>query len=363
MDARIPSRRSGPAATAGLASAGRRRLALAAAATLGGCLATWPHTGSARAEPARLLESRPLMGTRVDIAAQAADVSLLQPALDAAFARMARLTAMMSHYEPTSSIAALNFAAGLQPVPVPPELMRVLEMARVVSQRSDGAFDVTVGSVGRWHFDARDPRMPTPAYISSHLAAVDYRKLILNPAGGTACLGQRGMRVDPGGIAKLYILAAGIDALRELGLETALVNGGGDVVAMCGASARPWRVGIRDPRRPDRLLGALDVRRGFVASSGDYERWFVRDGRRYHHVLDPKTGYPALGAHGVTLVGDDLESVNGFGAAAMVLDAGAGPDLIRRSRVEALIAGRDDSLWITPALRQRLSRETAGSRS
>jgi thiamine biosynthesis lipoprotein len=196
--------------------------------------------------------------------------------------------------------------------------------------------------------------MPTPAYISSHLPVVGYRHLVLDARAGTAYLARRGMRIDPGGIAKLYILSAGLDALRAQGLDTALINGGGDVVAMTGRATRPWRVGIRDARRPDRLLGAIDVRRGFVASSGDYERFFVRDGRRYHHVLDPKTGYPAQGPHGVTLVGDDLESVNGIGAAAMVLDAAAGPELIRRSGVEALIASRDSSLWMTAGLRERM---------
>jgi FAD:protein FMN transferase len=335
------------------AGAGRRRFALATA--LGGCIAAWPLAGLARSEPGRLRESRALMGTRVDIAAQSADALLLRPAFDAAYARMAQLTAVMSHYAPTSSVSAIGLAAGLQPVPVPRELMQVLQMARAVSQRSGGAFDITIGSVGRWHFGSQDPQMPSPAYISSHLPVVDYRNLVLDTRAGTAQLTRRGMRIDPGGIAKLYILAAGIETLREHGLETALVNGGGDVVAMSGAGARPWRIGIRDPRQPEKLLGAIDVRRGFVASSGDYERFFMRDGRRYHHVLDPKTGYPAQGPHGVTLVGDELESVNGLGAAAMVLDTTAGRELIRGTRgVEGLIAGRDDSLWITPALRERL---------
>jgi thiamine biosynthesis lipoprotein len=161
------------------------------------------------------------------------------------------------------------------------------------------------------------------------------------------------MRLDLGGIAKLFILQEGMDILRRQGLNTALINGGGDVVAMSAAHARPWRVGVRDPRRPAQLLGVLDVQRGFVASSGDYERCFERDGRRYHHVLDPKTGYPALGPHGVTLVGEALEGVNGVGAAAMVLGRDA-PPLIRHAGVQALIAHRDGELWMTPGMRARL---------
>ena len=119
--------------------------------------------------------------------------------------------------------------------------------------------------------------------------------------------------------------------------------------------ASPWRVGIRDPRAPQRLLAALDVRDGFVASSGDYERFVVRAGRRYHHVIDPRTGDPTQGPHGVTLVGRELEAVNGLGAAAMVLGLEHGRDLVRRTEgVEGLIAGGAGELWVTPSLRQRL---------
>lgn len=334
------------------ADPGRRRLALGAAA--GACLAAWPLARSSAQEPVRLRESRPMMGTRVDIAAQSADAPLLRAAVDAAFARMAQLAAVMSHYEPTSRVSAINLAAGLQPVSVPPELMQVLEMAHTVSRQSQGAFDITIGSVGRWHFDASHPRMPAPAHISDHLPDVDYLKLVLDKSSGTAYLARRGMRIDLGGIAKLYILDAGLNTLRQQGVENALINGGGDVLASSTAGTRPWRVGIRDPRRPERLLAAIDIRRGFVASSGDYERFFVRDGRRYHHVLDPKTGYPTQGPHGVTLVGDTLDNVNGMGTAAMVLEAAAARELIRRSGAQALVAGRDGSLWVTPSLRERL---------
>lgn len=331
----------------------RRRLALAAG--LGAALAAWPAAARVRGEPVRRRASRPMMGTRVDVAVQGDDPRQLDAAIAAAYGRMGALVAMMSHYEPASRIAAINLAAGVQPVTIEPELMDVLLMARRMSQRSGGAFDVTIGSVGRWHFDARDPRMPEPGYIAAHLRDVDWRQLVLDQAAGTAYLQRRGMRIDPGGIAKLPILAAGLQVLKDHGIEQALVNGGGDVVAASGAAQRPWRVGIRDPRRPDRLLGALDVRDGFVASSGDYERFFVRDGRRYHHLLDPKTGYPARGPRGVTLVGSDLASVNGLGAAAMVLGTAGGRELIRATPgVQALVAGSDGGLWIMPGLRERL---------
>lgn len=329
----------------------RRRLLVGSA--LGACIAAWPVVASERTDTVRLRESRVMMGTRVEIAVQGPHAEPLKTAQLAAFNRMTALEAVMSHYSATSRVAAINLMSGIAPVAIEPELMQVLAMARQVSRRSDGAFDVTIGSVGRWHFDAQDPRMPAPGYIATHLRDVDWRNLVLDERAGTAYLTRRGMRIDLGGIAKLYILQAGLDVLREHGVKHALINGGGDVIAMSEASARPWRVGIRDPRQPERLLTTLDVREGFVASSGDYERFFERDGRRYHHVLDPQTGYPAQGPRGVTLVGRDLSSVNGIGAAAMVLGARHSRELVLDTPgLEALIAARDGDLWMTGGMRR-----------
>lgn len=332
---------------------GRRRLM--AAAALGACVTAWPVGAAAGRTSVRLRESQALMGTRVDISVEGNDGQALKVAVAAAFERMAALESVMSHYSPTSRVAAINLMGGVAPVAIEPELMRVLVMARQLSRRTEGAFDVTVGSVGRWHFDPRDPQMPAPGYIAAHLRDVDWRNLVLDEHAGTAYLTRRGMRLDLGGIAKLYILQAGLDVLRGNGVSQALINGGGDVVATTSDHGRPWRVGIRDPRQPERLLGSIELRQGFVASSGDYERFFERGGRRYHHVIDPRTGYPTQGPHGVTLVGRDLQGVNGVGAAAMVLPARLGRELVQDAQgVQALIAARDGDLWMTDGMRRAM---------
>ncbi|GAB3767029.1 FAD:protein FMN transferase [Ramlibacter monticola] len=328
----------------------RRRLLLA-----GACLAAWPLAASAARAPQRVRDSRALMGTRLDVAAQGPDAEALQRAIDAAFARMTALSALMSHYAPASQVSAIGLAAGLQPVEVAPELMQVLHMARDVARRTDGAFDPTVGALGLWHFDAPQSSIPTASEIRRRISSVDWRHLVLDERRQTAYLTERGMRLDLGGIAKLSILQSGLDTLQAHGVGTALVNGGGDVVACSQRGDAPWRVGIRDPRAPQRLLATLEVRSGFVASSGDYERFFVQDGRRWHHVLDPRTGRPTEGVRGITLVADSLEAVNGLGTAGMVLGARAGRELLRRGEgVEALIASADGGLWMTDRLRARL---------
>lgn len=304
---------------------------------------------------ARVDEARPLMGTVVEIVAEGEEESALRGAVGAAYREMMRLIDMMSHYDPNSFVSAINQAAGVRPVPVPPELMAVLTMARRVSERSAGAFDITVGSLRGWRFQPDDPRVPSQGEITAQLAKVDYRKLILDRRAGTAFLAEGGMRIDPGGIAKLYILHAGMAVLRRHRIARAMVNGGGDVEVMAPERSRPWRVGVRDPRAPARLLGVIELHRGFVVSSGDYERQFAKEGKRYHHIIDPRTGFPAEGPHGVTLASADLEAVNGLPVAIMVLGKRAGIERIGSTPgLDGLIVDRDDSIWMSAGFRARL---------
>jgi len=308
------------------------------------------------AEPLR--EARPLMGTVVELAVElpAADATRAHAAIDAAYREMQRLSDMMNHYDPRSVVSAINDAAGRAAVNLPPELMAVLAMAQAMSARSDGAFDVTVASLRGWRFRADDPRLPSAAEIAAQWPLVNWRDLRLDADAKTAFLARPGMRIDLGGIAKLPIVHAGMQLLARRGITRALVNGGGDVEALGGSRERPWRVGVRDPRAPERLLGVLRIERGFVVSSGDYERAFVRDGTRYHHILDPRSGYPAQGPRGVTLFGERLEDLNGLGVAIMVRGKADGMRwLSEDARVEGLIIDDDGSVWMTPGFRDRFS--------
>ena len=316
------------------------------------------------AAPVKIQEVRPLMGTAVEMVLEGTDDARLRQAMDDAYREMTRLSDMMNHYNPQSAVSAINAAAGRQPVAAPPELMQVLKMARAVSERTHGAFDISVGSLKGWRFNPENPAMPTPAQIRAQLPKVNYRDVILDEAAGTAFLKQSGMRIDLGGIAKLYILDAGMQVLKRNGVEHAMLNGGGDVEVMGTIRGHPWRVGIRDPRAPEKLLAAVELTRGFVASSGDYERYFTRGGRRFHHILDPKTGYPTQGPHGVTLVAEELEQVNGLGAAIMVLGATKGRELISQTPgLDGLVVDRDGNLWVSPGLEKRLRfLEPPGSR-
>lgn len=326
----------------------RRAFVVQSGVLLGAC--AWPALARAAAG-ARLGAARALMGTEVEVIAEGADARLLREAIDHAFAVMGRQADLMSHYAERSGTAAIARAAGAQPVRTAPELMAVLRQATQVAQRTSGAFDATVGSAGRWHFDPRQPRVPSAEEVKLGLPLVNWRDLVLDERAGTAWLRRPGMRLDLGGIAKLPILDAGLQALQQAGIERALLNGGGDVLAIARDDQPAWRVGVRDPRRPDQVLGVVALRRGVLASSGDYMRCLERDGRRLHHVIDPRTGHPSQGAHGVTLLAETVADVNGLGAAAMVMGDNAARTLFELTPgVQALITRRDGSLWRTPGL-------------
>lgn len=313
----------------------------------------WAGTVLTACQPTeRHRETRPLMGTVVAITAEGGDRERLVAAVDAAYREMERLSDMMNHYHPASVVSAINDAAGRRPVATPPELMEVLTMARRLSDKTAGAFDITVGALRGWRFRVDDPRLPAPATIRAQLPNVDYRQLRLDRQAQTAFLARYGMRIDLGGIAKLYILRAGIGVLRAQGVDSAMIDGGGDLVVTGRPTHKPWRIGIRDPRAPDRLLGVVELREGYVVSSGDYERYFIRNGRRYHHILDPRTGYPTEGPRGVTLVAGDLATVNGLSAAIMVMGMEKGRRLIVEAPgLEGLIVGREGELWSSAGMR------------
>jgi len=319
-------------------------------------LATALFLRPALADPQVVQASRALMGTRVDITVQGADAGASARAVDAAFARMAQLADLMSRYRIDSAVSALHLASGLQPVALAPEVLQVLKMARAMAERSHGAFDVTVGALGGWDFDPAHPRIAEAGRLARELPLVNHRDLLLDEGAGSAFLRRRGMRVDLGGIAKLPILQAGLDTLQRHGIANAMLNGGGDVLASGRLQGRPWRVGLRDPRAPERILGVLALDGGFVAASGDYERAFVQAGRRYHHILDPRTGQPTRGPHGVALAGRSLEAINGLGAAIMVAGADAGRQMLAPlAGVDALIVEADGRLWRSAGMAARLA--------
>ncbi|MBZ8142665.1 thiamine biosynthesis protein ApbE, partial [Rubrivivax gelatinosus] len=264
--------------------------------------------------------------------------------------------ARWSRFRGDGELARLAAAAGAGAVRVEAGTAELLRAARRCAEATDGCFDPTVGAYEDWHFgDAADARVPDAVRLAAQRRLVGFEHLDVDRTAPRVRLARAGMRLDLGGFAKLPVLAAGLQAVQDAGIGRAMVNGGGDVLC-AGQGADPaWRIGVRDPKQPARLLGVVALRAGVVASSGDYERCFIdAQGRRQHHILDPRSGRPSRGLHGVTLVADAVQPLNGLGTAIMVGGVRRAQGwLAARPGVDALAVG-DGSAWFAGSMSRRL---------
>jgi thiamine biosynthesis lipoprotein len=244
-----------------------------------------------------------MMGTLVGITARGEDHGTLEHVISKAFGEIERLEAILSEWRPDSAVSRVNQAAGESPVRVPMELMEVMRVAGDVSRVTEGAFDATWEPLSVfWRLDEPDFQPPIAEAVAAARKFVDYRAVILDVEKQEIFLRRRRMRLGLGGIAKAYIAERAADYAVKSGVSDVLIDAGGDVVARGRNGGRPWMIGVRDPRSPSRLLATIELRDEAVVTSGDYEHFVELDGRRYHHLLDPRTGYPALACRSVTVV-------------------------------------------------------------
>lgn len=300
------------------------------------------------------------MGSELRLTAWTSDDAAAAAAFDEVFREFDRLEGLMSVWRRGSDVERLNQAAGRNPVPVATELREVLRAAHQVSEWTEGKFDVTFGVLsGLWKFDHdQDNRLPDPREVQRRLSFVNYRDVELDEQAGTAFLERAGMRVHLGGIGKGYAIDRAVAVLASRGVRDFIVQSGGDVYAGGRRGDRPWRLGIRDPRGPaDRSFATLDLTNATFSTSGDYERFFIRDGVRYHHILDPDRGEPARGCHSVTIVTDRAVIADALSTGVFILGPTAGMALIERlPNVEGVIVTDANEVLASSGLRDRLNR-------
>ena len=259
-----------------------------------------------------------MMGTTFEIRVVAGSRGEAATAMQAAFDEVDRVEALLSEWRETSEISEVNRQAGRSPVRVGPELFQVLERSVWAAGVTGGAFDATFASCGHlWSF--REARMPDPSEIERCLPLVDSGRLRLDPEGPEVFLPVKGMRIGIAGIGKGYGVDRAAGILEEHGIRDYIVDGGGDIRLRGTKLGRPWRVGITDPRDRDALYATLALERGAIVSSGDYERFFERDGVRYHHILDPATGWPARDTVAVTVVAPTAMDADALATGLFVL--------------------------------------------
>ncbi len=277
---------------------------------------------------------------------------------DLVFDTFRSVDARMSEWKPTSPLSAVNRSAGRpEAVLVPQDLRAVVRRGMEIGALTDGAFDITWAALwGLWDFKAAEPRVPPEDEIRRRVERVDFRAVEIDDAAGTIRLPREGMLIGLGGIAKGYALDQAAAALRTAGARDFLLSAGGQVYAAGANETRPWRIGIRDPRgTSDDYFALVELRDESLSTSGDYERYFIIDGVRYHHILDPRTGHPSRGVWSATVLSADATLADALSTALMILDPQRGLALVERlDGVEALLVDDQGQFHASRGFESRL---------
>ncbi len=284
-----------------------------------------------------------LMGTEVDVTVHHKDIRAAEAAVEKAFAEALRLERLFSVFREQSDVFRINKMAGIEAVRVHEETFYLIEQSIFYSDISGGAFDITVGPLmDIWGFKDKEFRVPPRDEVMSSLSLVGYEKIILSPADMSVKLPVRGMKIDLGGIAKGFIVDRMAQIMEESGVSGALVNAGGDLYGFGpGYGAEGWRVGIRHPREKERIVDVLSVMDAGVATSGDYERFFIWDGIRYSHIMDPVTGKPSTGVISATVIAGSCMEADVLSTIVFVLGAERSAEIISGLGAEAVIFEED----------------------
>jgi len=283
-----------------------------------------------------------------------------EAAIDEAMAKIRELEEMLSFNADRGDVFNLNQNAGKEKVELNPITIELIQKALEISELSGGKFDITVGPLVRaWGIGTEDARVPSPEEIEQLLPLVNYRDIEIE--GNTAFLKKPGQMIDLGGIAKGYAGDEVIKIYKKLGIKSAVVNLGGNVVTLGGKpDGSPWVVGIMSPRKEEdseQHLGAIMVKDKAVVTAGDGERYFIQDGVRYHHILDPDTGYPAKSdLMSVTLVTDSSFVADALDTAVFILGLEKGRKLIEDyGGVEAIFVTTDKKIYVTEGLKDNFT--------
>ena len=298
------------------------------------------------------------MGSQLKLLAWTADEARAVEVFDQVHREFDRLDALLSVWKQGSDVVRMNNNAGIAPVKVDRDTIEVLLIAREASELTRGKFDITFGVLTDiWRFDHdQDNTIPDPAIVRQRLPLADYRGLEIDARAGTAFLRRKGMRVHLGGIGKGYAVDRAVALFRSRGLKDFMIQAGGDLYVAGLKDGRPWRLGIRDPRGPaDRSFAQLDLSDGTFSTSGDYERFFMKDGRRYHHIIDPDTGEPAHGCRSVTIVARTATLADALDTGIFILGPEKGMALIERlNGVEGVIVTSSNNVLVSSGLAGRL---------
>ncbi|MBP6550624.1 MAG: FAD:protein FMN transferase [Flavobacterium sp.] len=267
-----------------------------------------------------------LMGGRFDISIVAKDSLSAEQNIDEVIAEITRIENLISDWKPTSQVSEVNQNAGIRPVKVDREVFELTQRALRFSEITDGGFDISFAAMDRiWKFDGSMTEMPSAEAIKKSVEKVGYKNIILDSINSTIFLKLKAMKIGFGALGEGYATDKCRAMMLAKGIQAGIINGSGDMSTWgTQPNRKPWNIGITNPFDTDKLLAVVPINNGAVTTSGSYEKFVVFDGKRYSHIINPATGYPATGLCSVTVFGPNAETANGLSTSLMVLGKTAG---------------------------------------
>ena len=290
-----------------------------------------------------------LMGNHFEISVVACDETWAGLCIDAGVAEIQRIERLLTTYSEDSETSLINRHAGIAPVQVSQETFDLIDRSLKISWLTQGAFDITYGSVDKrlWNFDVGMTCLPDPATARRMVRLINYRNVILNRVATTVFLKEEGMRIGFGGIGKGYAAEVAKAAMRQKGVVSGIVNASGDL-AVWGhqPDCKPWTIGIVNPNAAGQPFSYMKVTNMAIATSGNYEKYVMIGGRRYSHTIDPRTGLPVTGVKSVTILCPNAELADAMATPVMIMGIRAGLDMINQIKdIEAIVIDDEDRLF------------------
>ncbi len=289
------------------------------------------------------------MGNRFEISVVDDAEETANQHIDAAVEEIRRIEKLLTTFDTTSQTNQINQYAGEHPVKVDQEVFELIKRSKIISQLTQGAFDITYGSVDKrlWNFDQEMKALPDAETAARMVRLINYRNVIMDEKRGTVFLKEAGMRIGFGGIGKGYAAEMARRLLIQRGVKSGVVNAAGDLTVWgYQPNGKPWTIGIADPGSAKHPFSYLDITDMAVATSGNYEKFVVIDGKRYSHTIDPKTGLPVHGIKSVTIMSPNAEIADAMATPVMIMGIHVGLDLVNQVRgLACIIIDENDKIY------------------
>jgi thiamine biosynthesis lipoprotein len=274
-----------------------------------------------------------LMGNRFEISILANDENFANTNIDLAVAEISRIEKLLTTFSNDSVTFQINKNAGIQPVVVPKEVFDLIFRCQMISKMTQGAFDISYGSIDKkfWNFDLNMTSLPDKDLAKKAVELINYENIILNEKDKTVFLKNKGMRIGFGGIGKGYAAECAKKILQQNGIESGIVNAAGDLTAWgYQENGEAWTIGIADPNKKESVFSTFNITNTSVATSGNYEKFVLIDGKKYSHTIDPKTGYPISGIKSVTIIAENAEIADALATPVTVMGIEVGLNFINQ---------------------------------